>query len=641
MFVIQSVKNAKTGYNEGAMVTFKITNKAPQRLATVSGLGGAVRQIEVCGNYAYITAREDGLFIVDITNPAKPFLCTQYATVEFATGLAVNQNVVAVSCRSFGTELIDVTNPAEPRHLSNTVSGEVQSVYISGRYLYTGCWMEHLVEIYDIFDPTNPKLLSTVQTAGRGDGVFAGDGLLYSVSACHGPNLKENSLTDPEYGIGNALEIFDISDPTAPKKLSKTRLVEKYHFTFCDMWDVQVSYPYAYVSHTFNGVFVFNVSNPEQPVLLERYSPQLPSGTNYFKNVIAGLKKNGRPYYLPFDPEKEQPDAVTGLAVTNGQLFFTAAMTDFYACNTQFAKAIPNPQPLQVKQDFNLNTSNPVFAAVYGANVLYLGCGNGGIKVLDLNTKQELAKIKTAGPVTDLVCRGNLIFSAEGRKGLGVYSYSKGVLQQIARYSGYVRYLSLSKNGRFAVCITSCVEVEVLDISNLSAIHPVLRHKQGIGLLYGKQLTQSGEDYIGCFWQGNYILWFNLSGEKAEQCGLSQTGAPNYFGGVCLCGKQRALVITHKQGYAVFNPFKTKSLKDLPYTKDGFAQNGAPYCNGNKVVIASKISGKVYFATLNKTGELSVQQSFQLPGNPATVSFGPNGRVAIAAIHGGFFEKTL
>ena len=57
-------------------------------LGQLGGLGNT-RQVVVSRNVAYVTAREDGLFVVDVAQPTQPKLLCHYDPIELATGVAI------------------------------------------------------------------------------------------------------------------------------------------------------------------------------------------------------------------------------------------------------------------------------------------------------------------------------------------------------------------------------------------------------------------------------------------------------------------------------------------------------------------------------------------------------------------------
>ena len=71
----------------------------------------------------YLTARENGLWILDISRPEKPVVVTRFDTTELATGLAVSGPYVFVTERIYGTEILNCSDPRNPRFVG-MVRGE-------------------------------------------------------------------------------------------------------------------------------------------------------------------------------------------------------------------------------------------------------------------------------------------------------------------------------------------------------------------------------------------------------------------------------------------------------------------------------------------------------------------------------------
>ena len=141
-----------SGTRGGSFQILKCGEGAPQLLSELNGLG-ALRQLAISADLidgrvrVAMTARESGVYIVDATDAANPFICCHYDTVEFATGIAFVGSILAICCRSFGVELLSVENPTSPRHISTVRAGEVQSIFIENGILYTGSWGEMQVKI--------------------------------------------------------------------------------------------------------------------------------------------------------------------------------------------------------------------------------------------------------------------------------------------------------------------------------------------------------------------------------------------------------------------------------------------------------------------------------------------------------------
>ena len=77
---------------------------------------------------AYVTARQDGLWLVDVSAPARPALISHYDTVEMATGIWVSGGFGLLATRCYGVEIVDVSDPRHVRHVSTLKTGEAQFV---------------------------------------------------------------------------------------------------------------------------------------------------------------------------------------------------------------------------------------------------------------------------------------------------------------------------------------------------------------------------------------------------------------------------------------------------------------------------------------------------------------------------------
>ena len=106
-----------------------VLNEKTELLAVHEGLG-FTRQIEMVGNVAVVSAREDGLWLFDVSEIEPRLLC-HYRTVEFATGVALYGNLALISCRHYGVEILDISDPTSPRYVGLVRVGEVQSATVS------------------------------------------------------------------------------------------------------------------------------------------------------------------------------------------------------------------------------------------------------------------------------------------------------------------------------------------------------------------------------------------------------------------------------------------------------------------------------------------------------------------------------
>ena len=86
----------------GGLSVYDISSlTAPKLLGSVSGMGH-VRQLKVRGKTAFLTARQSGLWAVDVSDPKNPKIISHFDAIEYATGLDVSENFAFIGNRVFG-----------------------------------------------------------------------------------------------------------------------------------------------------------------------------------------------------------------------------------------------------------------------------------------------------------------------------------------------------------------------------------------------------------------------------------------------------------------------------------------------------------------------------------------------------------
>jgi hypothetical protein len=253
--------------------------------------------IVVSGNYAYcavsgakgggyVAGYENGLEIVDVSNPAAPVhkgSIVDSGTPGIPPYLNNAQSVFVVGnlayVASYGSnalEIVDITNPAAPVHKGSIVDGggtppllnHPQAVFVSGNYAYVASKGSGSLEVIDVTNPANPTRVGGV-TVTSPNAIYVSGSLVYVV------------------GGGSTLDIIDVSNPSSP--VLKGSLADGVGGALLNNGgSIVVSGNYAYVtSNVENSVEVVDVSNPAAPV---HYS-NLTDGTggallNYPQSIV-------------------------------------------------------------------------------------------------------------------------------------------------------------------------------------------------------------------------------------------------------------------------------------------------------------------------------------------------------------------
>jgi hypothetical protein len=244
----------------------------------VNGDGGALLDgpvdVAVSGKYAYVASyRDNAIEIIDISNPKSP---AHKGKISHGTGGALlmgPQRVVlsrglayVASSGSNALEIVNISNPAAPVHTGSLANGAGGALLSSPfdlamaedyPYVYVASNGNNALEIVNITDPTAPLHMGSLVNG-------AGGALLDSPQSVTvaGYNAFVTSKGD------NALEIIDISNQSVPVhrgSLAKTAGVAWLN----EPVDAAISadWKYAYVASNGGSTLdIIDVSDPAAPV---------------------------------------------------------------------------------------------------------------------------------------------------------------------------------------------------------------------------------------------------------------------------------------------------------------------------------------------------------------------------------------
>jgi hypothetical protein len=200
--------------------------------------------------------------------------------IGFATGGVSSSTQLVVMA---GTTTVTRVGQAD---LANGAAGS-KSVYVQGRYAYITegdtAGDTNGLEIFDVSDPSAPVLLSQTTLAR----FVVGTGAIY---------VQGRYAYIAESGTTNAFEIFDISNPAAPLRVSQRNLAA---FNNGSGNTIYVQGRYAYIAEgggTTNAFEIFDISNPAAPVRVSQSTL-----VNGGFNQVAGIHVQGNYAYIAED----------------------------------------------------------------------------------------------------------------------------------------------------------------------------------------------------------------------------------------------------------------------------------------------------------------------------------------------------
>lgn len=590
------------------------TPTAPRVLGKIDGLGNT-RQVAVADGIAYVSAREDGLFVVDVADPAAPRLLCHYDSVEWATGVAISGKVLFIALRQFGVELVDVSRPAEPEHLGTIRTGEAQSVVARNGWLYTGVWGSSEVVVADVRNARSPVITAKVPLDGFGDGVDIKGTYLY-VATGHHSRAAHRESSDPGFGRGHGLEIFDVSDPAKPKFVSRVKFPQLYALGN-DWWAVTVAGDYAFVADTHNGIFVVDVRDPRQP------------------RCVAHRR-------LPPTADGKPADSVGGLAPVKDHLLVAGSQTDLFVLDAPGLGLEPQPEP-SVAPTIGPRPSLPengvriyrpggqVYAAALCGDKAVVACGAAGLKLLELTPSfRELGSQSTTDVATDVCVLGNTVYCAGGTDGLSIWTGgAEGKLRFEGRYrvnGARVRHVAVPAPGRYALVQVGSQQLHIVDVSVPSSPKLVLQDTH-LGLLYGSQVLEGLVQgrYSAAFWHVTGLHWYDLyGGAKPVYVGQRQPERFGVLDGITVL-TDRILAI-RSGGIVLVAPNEAKPLAQLPRaTIPGHPLEGKPSLDGNRLFVSNRATGVVRLVDIANPAKPTLQRTLVTRGNPGRVVPLPGG----------------
>jgi hypothetical protein len=603
---------------------FSITKESrPALISELSGLG-ASRQIAIGNNAAFITARADGLFVIDLADIYNPALCARIDTVELATGIAVDENICYVACRHMGVELWDITNLKKPVFISRLPAGEAQSVFVKDAYLYVGDWMNRKVHIVDVSNPSLPRTISMLLLDGYADGVFIQDGYCYAATGHHSSKLKNRrkyqtysyitaEMMDDGYGMGHGLEIFDISDPADPEFVSSIKF-PPFYLSGYDTWRVKVHNDIAYVADSCNGLFVVNAADKLHPEILAHY--RLPVMEDYTGQLTPpSLQKLSHP--------------VSGLSVIKGKILLAGVTSGFHIIN--FDKADKEDGPEKPQKNMAAIKASRVFCcdgqvhslSAYNSCIIS-ACGNSGLYAIDAkNPFLVRHHLDTKGIAHDVQINGDDIYVAEGQQGLAKYHYTESIgfelLDRILFDHGNTsarQVVCMQEHNMAAVQLgTHALGFVNIEKESKMEINSILPSE---GMMYHRHICRKTlKGFLAAMPLSSGLKWYGVNSKVPYKTGfeLGLQACP-IEGGAASDGDKMFFIF--QRCYTVIShPHETPLLAKKPASRiDGAKLKGMPFICGKKLLILNRTNCAAECLDITNEKNPKLIGSIELRGEP-------------------------
>jgi hypothetical protein len=244
--------------------------------------------LRIVGTRVYVAANDQGLQIIDVSNPSQPTFLGAHAPVQYAHDLQVTGDLIYVADGTNGLRILDISDPLRPFLRGSTkTSGVAYGVQVVGNLAYIADGAAGL-RILDVSDPANPILRGNIDTIGSANALQVVGAMAYIADSTNG--LQAIDVRDPSapalrgragvpgtsanflhiagniaYAVGIGFQIFDLSNPSQPRLLSKEDRRG---------YDIQVVDGFVYIRNwvfdfgEIDTVGIYDVHDPAHPVTI-------------------------------------------------------------------------------------------------------------------------------------------------------------------------------------------------------------------------------------------------------------------------------------------------------------------------------------------------------------------------------------
>ncbi len=319
---------------------------SPKELGYVGTRGCDVK---VMGTYAYVACCDQGVKVIDVSNPAQPVILASMPTSDYCESIALSSNVLYAAVFWGGVDVFDITNPRSPVFVKNINDGGCHyGICVSGSRLYTDWSTTQTFRIFDLSSPLAPAPLGSLDKSMfwgcyvKGMYAYLANGnngfRIVDVSVPSHPVAVSDRPTQKQankvwvagnrayVGTGAGLYEFDVSVPSQPYQVAYTNI------GWVDGVFADGQYVYA---GRDNRLWIFETGvKPENPVVIDTSSlPQGAMGVAYSQTLSASAGTS--PYIwalasgsLPAGLSLSSSGVLGGTPTVAGTFSFTARVSD-------------------------------------------------------------------------------------------------------------------------------------------------------------------------------------------------------------------------------------------------------------------------------------------------------------------------
>ncbi|MCF7811171.1 T9SS type A sorting domain-containing protein [bacterium] len=220
-----------------------------ERIAQLLEGWSSISDVEVQGDYAYLTTRDTGLKVINVSNPEEPVCVGECILSGSAYYLVLNNNLLYVASRyKHGLSIVDISDPENPQEIG--FIDDNQEKYSSCCLkIFNGLAFFNNM-IIDISEPDRPSIISVVPILNSPVDVALNGNWLYYL--------------DGSYG----LKVYDVSNRRNPSMTSTCPFRRGY------MKSMRISGNHSFIAAGDYGIKIVDITNPRDPHQVGEYDEE-------------------------------------------------------------------------------------------------------------------------------------------------------------------------------------------------------------------------------------------------------------------------------------------------------------------------------------------------------------------------------
>ena len=373
-------------YDCGKLYIVDISDKRnPFVVKSISGgrLGFSATHVDEKRKLLFALEYRTALHVYDISNPANPVEIGKLGSGAMwtAADMKIVGNYAYFSAFYEGIRIVDVSKPENMKLVSICYDGwrpgYVADIVVKDGYAYEACEPKGFA-IFDVHNPKKPKWVNSTLTHGRFDAVYFDGKYVYVNAEYEFMIFKVN--TSPPYGIKH-ISSFEWARGGAGPKVGN----------------------YLFVSGGWRPVAIVDVSDPENPKIVKKYSNQISPGPVVGNIMYLGRGNQSRPRSseLHIIDISKLPEITViakhkllegypyppALSIKGNYLFAGFG-------NKCILKIYDVSNPVNIREICTIKTGDQIHSIAVCGDYLYVKCSN-KLDVFKISNPSNPVKIKT------------------------------------------------------------------------------------------------------------------------------------------------------------------------------------------------------------------------------------------------------